>query len=515
MKNNNLFFLALIIIISSVGILSLLRPGFFLTDDGNSMVIRFSAFYETLKSGQFPVRFLSRLNYGFGYPVADFLYPLFMYIGVPIHILKFSFVDTIKIILGISMIGSAIFTYFWLSKLFDKFSSFTGAVFYFYTPYHLYDIYIRGSVGEVLSLAIAPFIFWQLERQSIFWSAIGIGSLIIAHNSLAILFLFLIIPYMVLDIFIVKNKKNMFYKYIAILLFGLGLSSFFWLPAIFDLQYTVFSKTQVSDWRNYFSNVNLIGVSTIIVISLTLIFMFTKKIEIKKHRLTVLLFTLGVISIFFATSPSTFLWNLLPVSFVQFPFRLLSIAILCASFLAACITSVLKGQVKVAVGISLLVLALFSSSQFLFPKVFQQLPDTFYSTNQESTTVKNEYMPKWVKNIPTEMASSKVVNLKGEEKINTKEITANKIAFDVYLPIQRTIQVNTVYFPGWNVYVNGRKSNIIYDDGLINFNLNKGENRVLVKFEETPIRELANLISMVSLIVLLAFLINEKKVFKI
>src|SRR3989338_6792857 len=173
-KNTNILFLLLAVVVSIPSVVGLMHPGFPLTDDGNWMVIRFSAFYETLKSGQFPVRFLSRLNYGFGYPVADFLYPLFMYIGVPIHILKFSFVDTIKIILGASMIGSAIFVYFWLSKLFDKFSSFVGAVFYFYTPYHLYDVYVRGSVGEVLALAIAPFILWQLERKDLLWSAIGI-----------------------------------------------------------------------------------------------------------------------------------------------------------------------------------------------------------------------------------------------------------------------------------------------------------------------------------------------------
>src|SRR3989344_3219366 len=60
----------------------LLLPGFFESDDGEWMIIRFSAFYQALADGQFPVRFLGRLNNGYGYPVADFLYPGFMYLGI-------------------------------------------------------------------------------------------------------------------------------------------------------------------------------------------------------------------------------------------------------------------------------------------------------------------------------------------------------------------------------------------------------------------------------------------------
>ncbi|MBI5019227.1 hypothetical protein HZB58_03065 [Candidatus Gottesmanbacteria bacterium] len=53
----------------------LMRPGFFVSDDGEWMIIRLSAFYQSLADGQFPVRYLGRLNNSYGYPVANFLYP--------------------------------------------------------------------------------------------------------------------------------------------------------------------------------------------------------------------------------------------------------------------------------------------------------------------------------------------------------------------------------------------------------------------------------------------------------
>src|SRR3989344_4063575 len=180
----------------------LLLPGFFESDDGEWMVIRFSAFYQALADGQFPVRFLGRLNNGYGYPVADFLYPGFMYLGIPIHILGLNFTDTIK------------------------------ALFVVYAPYHIFDLYKRGSIGELLAITILPFILWQAERKSpacrqagFFWTTAGISFLILSHNTLAVLFLGVLILYFLLDILISKNKMAMIYKHGSELLLGIGFSS--------------------------------------------------------------------------------------------------------------------------------------------------------------------------------------------------------------------------------------------------------------------------------------------------
>ena len=154
-----------------------------------------------------------RLNNGYGYPVPDFLYPLFMYFSVPIHVVGINFVNTIKVLLALCILSSSLFTFFWLRKLFDNLSSLVGAIFYTFFPYHLFDLYQRGSVGEVLSLSILPFVLWQIERKSLFWSAVGLAFLILAHNTLAVLFMFLILPYALLDIYIGKNHKKIFSFY--------------------------------------------------------------------------------------------------------------------------------------------------------------------------------------------------------------------------------------------------------------------------------------------------------------
>ncbi len=511
-KHSKILFLLLAVLVSIPAVFNLLQPGFPLTDDGNWMVIRFSSFYESLKAGQFPVRFLARLNNGYGYPVSDFLYPLFMYLAVPFKVLGFSFVESIKLILILSLVSSSVFTFLWLKKFFDDLACFVGSLFYTLFPYHLFDVYKRGSVGEVLSMAIVPFILWQIERKSVFWSTIGIFLLILSHNTLAVLFLTVILVYMALNLFLTSNKKKLLLRYLIILILGIGMSSFFAIPAIYDLQYTVFSKTQVSDFSQYFSDPSLIGIPSFLVIIFTFILIITKHIKIKDHRLTIVFLALSLISIFAAISQSEILWKLLPVSFIQFPFRFLSITTLSVSFLAAVIIYVLPKKHKIFMTLVFLVIVFASSMPFLTVSVFQNHPDTFYSTNQDTTTIKNEYMPKWVKKIPTSMYTSKVENLSGNEKPNNLFLSAKKTMFSVALAKQSEIEVNTVYFPGWVAYVNGQRQNINYNNekGTIRLTLNKGENNVRIEFEETNIRNLSNLISIMSFLILIVFCLPFK-----
>src|SRR5262245_59157359 len=87
LKNNRSHFIAFfILLVVAIIILSpLFRSGFIVTDDGDWMVIRLTAFYQSLADGQMPVRFLGRLYNGYGYPVANFLYPGYLYFGSLIH----------------------------------------------------------------------------------------------------------------------------------------------------------------------------------------------------------------------------------------------------------------------------------------------------------------------------------------------------------------------------------------------------------------------------------------------
>lgn len=507
-KKTNLLFLFLVIIFSLPTILGLIHSGFPQTDDGNWMVIRFSAFYETLRSGEFPVRFLTRLNNGFGYPVSNFLYPLFMYLGTPIHILGANFTETIKILFAVSLISSSIFTFLWLRKVFDNLSSFVGSILYLFFPYHLYDVYHRGSLGEVLALAILPFVFWQIERKSLFFTSVGISLLILSHNSLALFFIPLLFGYVFL-----RNKKEIKFIFLTTFL-GIGISSFFSIPAVYDLKFTVFNQTKISDLNLYFIDfitIKLLGLSFILLL-------IHSVISLRNHKSPKFAFSIFfVIFITFLTlSFSKELWFIFPfTNLVQFPFRLISILIPISAFMVSYLVGKEKSFKKQFLVVFYLLIILFSSKDYLFSEKYQYFDDSFYSTNMDTTTVKKEYMPKWVKDKDKQYVSARVENKSGEESINVSKVSAREITFDTLLQERRDFRVNIAYFPGWNLYINGSKESINYEkSGLIEFRLDKGQNNVRVAFEETNVRILSNLLSIIS-IVLLIVVIYLKRLKKI
>jgi hypothetical protein len=492
MKNKSLLkYLLIILLLSIPSVFALFKSGFFTTDDGSWMIIRFSAFYEALRNGQFPVRFLPRLNQGFGYPVANFLYPLFMYIGTPIHILGFSFINTIKMIFGLSLVSSALFSFLWLRKRFENLSSFIGSLVYLYFPYHLWDVYKRGSLGEVLALAIVPFILWQIERNSLFFVSVGIAFLILAHNTLAILFLPLIILYFW---FCKKSVK----KILLTLLFGLGISCFFWLPALYERKFVIFDKIMVSDYNGYFiklQDLNLIGLT--FLISFLLSFIFIKKIKDKNYWL---FFVASVVSLFFIFQVSQFIWPII-ASYIQFPFRFISVLVLTSAFFVSYQLNVLGKKYRmILIAIYIIVLA-FGARSFIYPKETTNLPDTFYSTNVDTTTVKNEYMPIWIKKIPDSLPLEKIIVLKGNAKISKPTANGNMISFDISAKNKSLVLINTVYYPGWKVNIDKKETKIDYkNSGLIQFLVEPGSRVIQVKFTETPLRLFADIFSIAFLI---------------
>lgn len=492
------FWILIIILLSIPAIAALLHSGFFQSDDGEWMVIRFSAFHQALRDGQFPVRFLSRLNYGYGYPVANFLYPGFMYFGEIFKFFGFGFVETIKIVLGLSMVGSSVFTYLWLSRSFGNWPAFVGSLLYLYAPYHLFDLYKRGSVGEVLALCIVPFVLWQIERKSFLWVSLGIAFLVLSHNTLSLIFIFLIILYL-----ITRGLGSTIYSLLSIIL-GLGLSAFFWVPAVFDLRYTVFYKTQISEWNNYFASLSMVGILPILVFMWYLL-----KLRFVNNRTVKLMFFGGFTFLLLSIPISYFVWEFLPVSFVQFPFRFLSVVILATSFLVAFLLSEIKGRNKFLLGIMLLIVGFVFSFSYMKPQVFFDKGDSYYSTNEATTTVKNEYMPIWVKNNPPEHLQEKVKITNGELK--NLEVKSNRISFTTTSTAPVLATINTVYFPGWSVTVDGIEVSIDYKSkGFIQIDVPKGQREIVASFSETPVRTTSDIISVGSALILLAMVFKKR-----
>ena len=403
---------------------NLFRPGFYSSDDGQWMVIRLTAFHESFRSGQIPVRWLSRLNHEYGYPVTNFLYPLPFYLAEPFYVLTGDPVIAVKTIMGLAVISMA-FGSFVLFKKWGTSVGIVGALTYVYSPYIAYNLYTRGSLGELVALGIVPWVFWALFSKKLLLSSILTAALITAHNVVAVLFLPFIILYNIYNIY--KTYKI---HWGLSLILALGASAFFWLPALAEYRFVRASQISVSDFGNEY-------------LSLQNAFQRTGPISV--------LTNLGL-PMFFLTENSKWFWDLFkPLQIIQFPWRLLSLFAFFSSMVVALLIYISRKNrfLQYSLITFITFITFISAFPFLSPKSFTNYPSSYYQTNDDSTTVRSEYTPVWVYNLPLVRPET---------------------------PIKH-------YYPGLKLFVNGSERFI---------------------WSETPLRATADLISIFSFFIILS-----------
>src|SRR3989338_7035570 len=508
-----------LIALSLIALWPFFKKGYFETHDGEWIVIRFTAFHQTLASGQFPVRFVDRLNNNYGYPVLNFLYPLPFYLAEIPKLLGFGFVDSIKIIFVASTFASAFAMYWALIQIFTKWAAFAGAIVYIFTPYRFVDLYVRGSLGEIVAFVFLPLIFGAIFKiakdQKIFLPVMAflISFLILSHNVIAVIFL----PFLlVVSLIIIKKEK---WQIISSFVAGILIASFFWIPAVYDLKFVRFSQIKVSSVVDHLVGLRELIIPSwgygprpsglesfspqigIVVLSIVFSVLYLRFAKKTKELLIDFMLVIFAISFFLMTKYSLPFWQDVPgVDIIQFPWRLLLLVIFITAFLGGYVINHVKEQKLIAIIIVLA--AIISTIVYTKPKAFVNRGDGFYATNEDSTTVRDEYLPLWVKEKPKTRADQKIELSLSDAEINSEQIKNTSYKANIFARKDTKVQINTIYFPGWQVKSDGRNIPIEYQNkyGLINFNLPQGEHEVIIKYNKTPVHLASEIISLLAII---------------
>ncbi|KKR58759.1 MAG: hypothetical protein UU05_C0002G0017 [Candidatus Curtissbacteria bacterium GW2011_GWA1_40_47] len=514
------FPLVIIIILSLICLWPFFKKGYFESHDGEWMVIRFSAFHQALTSGQFPVRFVDRLNNNYGYPVLNFLYPLPFYLAEIPKVLGFSFVDSIKIIFVVSTVTSSLAMYWALLQVFSARASLAGAIVYLFVPYRFVDLYVRGSLGESLAFAIIPLvagcIFKIANGSKLFLPLLSIStaSLILSHNVIAILFL----PLFMIISLVFKKRERI--KVVGSFILGILISTFFWLPALYDLRFVRLSQIDVSNIADHLvAPLNLVvpswgygpnpndssGLSVqfgIVTLAIFLSALYLRR-KIKTNNLTVdISLVISLLIFFLMTKSSLFIWQNLPfIDVIQFPWRLLSLIVFISAFLAAYVITCAKGK-KTVLSLLIISASIISTIVYTKPSAFVNRGEGFYSTNEDSTAVRDEYLPVWAQEKPANRANQKIEVIEGDAKIEQVIVKPSFYQASILASSESKIRVNTVYFPGWKVTIDNSQVPINYQNslGLINFDLPVGEHTAIIKYKRSPVHLGSEIISLIALI---------------
>ncbi|OGG08332.1 hypothetical protein A2154_03600 [Candidatus Gottesmanbacteria bacterium RBG_16_43_7] len=499
-------FLCVVILVLLLGtvLLPLFLPGFPITDDGDWMIIRLTSFYQNFREGQFPVRYLARLNYHYGYPVANFLYPGFLYIGSIIHAAGLSFVNSVKLILISSVIALTLFTYRWLRTFFPPITSQVAVIQSILSPYLLFDIYKRGSVGEVLAIAVSSVCLYLLEAEMVYLLPFAMALLIVSHNSLALVFGVILCMYA-----LVRNKVRL----IPWMLLGGLISAFFWVPAIFESRFVIFNNIRVSNPFLYFAylpQLQLLSVS--IILSLVVgIFIRPKRVA---RATNYFVFVVCAVSIFLVIPISAPFWTFDTVARIfQFPYRFLAPTVIFGSWMVANVIDNSQKRYR------LLWVAIFTVTSIYQAVFWLNRTETviktegFYTTNEATTTVANEYMPKWIKAFPSQRAEREIELIKGSGAIIIHKSNSQKYNFTVNANEEAVVRINAMYYPGWGVSDNGQPKKIDFDNdfGLITFPISGGSHHIQAEFRETVFRFIIDTLSALAFIGALVLALNAFK----
>lgn len=551
----NLLFLLLVIILAIPSFQSLLRSGFFPIQD-DMQVFRLQQMGKCFSDGQIPCRWIPDAGYQYGYPLFNYYSPLVYYVGQIFHLVSFQYIDSIKILFILGFLLATVFMYLLAKEFFGKWPGLVSSVLYIYAPYKAQEVYVRGALSEFWASVFFPLVLWALyklitnkSKKYFLWSALAIAGLFLTHNLLSFLFIPIVLFWIIYWL-IVEKKFIAWKKLILAITCGLGISMFFLLPMLMERNF-VHLETLVGgyfDYRQHFVSLSQLFLSNhwgygssmlgpnddlslstgIVQWIIGVVAVILAALSFKKNKkLSGLIFGFGIIDIvvlFLTHEKSSFVWSIIaPLKWLQFPWRFLSLSVFLLSFLSGAAIFLSK-KFGYFLGIAAIIAAGILNVSFFTPSSWLNITDAQKLSGplweKELTSSIFDYLPIYAKFPPETKAPTLPEVLKGQVKFNNYYKGSDFQKSSLVVASDATIRLPLFDFPGMNVYLDGNKVSHVNNNctdekfcmGLITFDISKGEHSMKVMLENTPVRTIGNVISLLSIAGIIFLLIRKNKI---
>ena len=552
------FFGFIIVLLLSFWIIRpLINSGYFPMHD-DTQVARVVVMGRALREGQFPVRWVSDLGYGYGYPIYNFYGPLPYYLGGAFYAAGVNSVVATKIMFGFGAILASLTMYCLLEPWFGIVLAITGAVLFSYAPYHAVDIYVRGAVGEYWAIGFLPLVIYgftmmfdnQRQRKGIIAGGIGLAGVILSHTILGYLTVGLVMTGIVVYWFTGLIRKNferrMLIGPLAIVAVGLGVSAFFWIPALVEMKSTSVSAMITNAPTVFFDHfvcpaqlwnspwgfggsvpgcvdglsfkLGKPEIGMAILGLLTMIVVVMKKKIAETRSLMVIAGATLIISLLGVLEISKPIWSLVPnYTFIQYPWRLLSFTIVSCGMIGVYPFILIRNRgVRIIVAIALIAICIVVNAklfrpQYLYPVNSNQL-ESATDLRFRVSKISDEYLPSGIpkpKN-PSEVVRD-VIQADSPMKSRVVQNTATDLKVVVESKTTQRIQIQRAYFPGWIYFVNGQPMIPTIAHALPSVVVSEGTSVIESRFTNTPIRLVGNVMSIISIVFIGGILYYGKK----
>ncbi len=514
-----------------------------------------------LNEGVLFSRWAPHMAHGYGYPLFLYQSPFSAQATAVLHAFSLSWPVALNTVYGFGILASG-WTMWWLARTFwGNWGGLVAAVAYLYAPFHAYVAFYRASLSETVAWGLPPLVLWGLygwqQKKSLAGLATAVFSFILlvyTHDVTAYAFLPLIFGWILLWGWNGRSWQTVGRGGLALLL-GIGGSAFFWLPAIAERSAIQFGRANSAWPFLYFNNFlpldQLLALprnadpsllndwppralgSLLLVLALAGALLAWRRSANSRWLVGFLLLALGGY-VFLTTSWAQFLWTAVPqLAAFQFPWRFLAPA----SFLAAFLCGGLGNGTRINAdnadffpprlrisALNLFIIGVLSVGHWgwLYPDLCDAPDDLSVAgliaweqaTQTLGSTASGELLPRDVESVPDPAEPPA-----WEARLDPATLPdAATILSTDYRPLQTTIELETAdpfratlrifNFPGWRVTVNGRPVPIIPSDpeGWMTVPVPDGRSTIQATFGRTPLRQGADGVSLVSVVLLLGIL---------
>lgn len=526
----------------------LVRNGFIVGHDAGAHITYTYLFNRAIAEGQFPVRWVDGIRPGYSQPLFNFYQPGLYYLVELVHLVVPSLAWSLKLTVVAAWAIGALFMYLLFARL-GRFPALLAASLFAASPYVLLDIFVRSAYPELVAIALAPGLLWTLDRAitgSGSWPLAAVACLtaltLVTHLPTFLVFSPLFAAALVAGVRNAGRRPAAILATLACAI-GAGLSAFYVIPALRELRLTRIAEltSNYFDYHRHFvaprqwvrytwaygastegTNDQMsfqIGIAQLAAMAgaLAALIWSVRSGRVRSAGWPIAgWFSAVACALFLMTGSSVAIWESVPaLAYLQFPWRLLMVVAVAAAALGAYALSLVPRPAVQAVVVLMTVVGQFALVHaYARPRAYvaRGQMDIDHSgwkythAAQERAFVEPGYFPAAARTLPPAGLSEWQVTA-GRATVTRETTTAARTQLTVDAETDATIRLSSHAFPGWRVTVDGEASPPQLEPGLgfLQVTVPRGRHVIEARFENTPVRRLANVVSVVSLALLVAF----------
>ena len=508
------------------------RGGWPRTHENLRYLVLAEHFKEAFLAGQFWPRWLPEINGGYGYPTFVFYQPLFFFLMLPFRLVTGDPIVAAWLAIACALLIGALASYKLCARTGSRELGLFGAGLFLLAPYLYVNLLVRGDLSELLAMCLVPLALHFLRVVIDRWDAgdptarplaglaITISAVLLAHPITGILSCPSLAMITLLGALRHRRIDGGLLLRVGLAgLAALALATPYWQPLVslrplvnLDAAFVDYYNPvrHTVHWKQFFAGSWGFGGSVVdspddkmpfVLGPLLFAAALTGVVVGWSHRFVRGAGVAVLLSIAVMTPALSVVWRLPVFSQMQFPWRMLSVVV---GLLVACSSGwatnpafdskMASGRrIRIAV---LLALALFAAGwrpeQF---KWRERLPSARADvarlwreapSDKKPHAGRNEFLPRTVKRLPAPRGKGPMVEAPPGVEVHPRAGHGPyDIAVEVAVSGPVELVINQLYFPGWQVELNGQS----LDSAELEKNLRE-DGRIRVKLAQSPARQL-------------------------